>query len=131
MVCILAAAAATAGLGMALDGAMALHMMVSFLCGVLVSGVFFMLYPPAVRYYPTDIRSTGIGAAVAFGRVGNTLSPMVAGWMLGASLAPKVVFLAMAAPLLMSFTALYLFHRLTMARAAPAVQSVPQPVAPA
>jgi AAHS family 3-hydroxyphenylpropionic acid transporter len=91
-------------------------MSLSCLCGVFVSGSFFMLYPPAVRFYPTDIRSTGVGAAVAFGRIGNTFSPTVAGLMLGAGLAPHVVFWAMAAPLLMSCAALYLFHRRTAAR---------------
>lgn len=111
----------TAGLGLALAFSAAVHFTVSFLCGVFVSGAFFMLYPPAVRYYPTDIRSTGVGAAVAFGRVGNTISPLVAGFMLNSGLTPKAVFFAMAAPLLMSCVTLYVFHRRTMPVAAPAV----------
>ncbi len=115
---VLVAAVLTIALGMALDGGRRWHMALSLLCGVFVSGVFFLLYPLAVRYYPTDIRSTGIGSAVAFGRVGNTLSPMVAGWMLGAGLSPQSVFWAMAAPLLVSAGALYLFHLLTVARPA-------------
>ncbi len=121
---VLAAAVLTAALGMALDDGRSVHMTLSFLCGVFVSGVFFLLYPLAVRYYPTDIRSTGIGSAVAFGRIGNTLSPLVAGGMLGAGLSPQSVFWAMAAPLLMSAGALLLFHRLTVprqVREAPAV----------
>lgn len=129
MGCLLAAAAVTAVLGAALDGAHTLHMTVSFLCGVFVSGVFFMLYPPAVRFYPTDIRSSGIGAAVAFGRIGNTLSPLLAGAMLGAGLAPDVVFLTMAAPLLMSCTAMFLFHRLTVSRADEQATPVASPAA--
>jgi AAHS family 4-hydroxybenzoate transporter-like MFS transporter len=116
---ILAAAVATAWLGMELTGAKVVYMSLSFLCGVFVSGVFFMLYPPAVRFYPTDFRSTGVGSAVAFGRIGNTFSPTVAGLMLGANMAPKTVFWAMAAPLLLSATAMYLFHRHTVPQAAP------------
>jgi AAHS family 4-hydroxybenzoate transporter-like MFS transporter len=118
MVCLVAAALVTGLQGMVLKDAAAVYRTVSFLCGVFVSGVFFMLYPPAVRFYPTDIRSSGIGAAVAFGRIGNTLSPMVAGAMLGAGLAPKEVFLAMGVPLLMSCVAMYLFHRLTIGASA-------------
>lgn len=114
LACIFAGAVVTATLGMVLNASPAVHMTASFLGGVFVSGAFFLLYPPAVRYYPTDIRSTGIGAAVAFGRIGNTLSPMVAGLMLGAGLAPATVFWAMAAPLLVSCAALYLFHRLSV-----------------
>jgi AAHS family 4-hydroxybenzoate transporter-like MFS transporter len=129
MACILMAAAMTAILGMVLAGPTRIHMGASLLCGVFVSGTFFLLYPPAVRFYPTDIRSTGIGAAVAFGRVGNTLSPMAAGMMLGAGLAPKMVFWSMAAPLLMSCAAIYLFHRLTVPRQE-ATAVVPSPVAP-
>lgn len=117
MAALVAGAIVTALLGAVLGAAPPVHMGASFLGGVFVSGAFFLLYPPAVRYYPTDIRSTGIGAAVAFGRIGNTLSPTAAGLMLGAGLAPSLVFQVMAAPLLMSCAALYLFHRLTTPRA--------------
>jgi len=114
---IFAAAIACVAMGQVLHLQAHINLSVAFLCGVFVSGAFFMLYPPAVRFYPTDMRSTGIGAAVAFGRIGNTFSPAVAGFMLGAGMTPAVVFWAMAAPMLMSCVALYLFHRHT-ARAA-------------
>jgi len=114
---LVAAAVTTVMLGATLGLDKSLHIGVALLCGVFVSGAFFLLYPPAVRFYPTDIRSTGVGAAVAFGRIGNTFSPAVAGLMLGGGFAPATVFWAMAAPLLLSCAALYLFHRL----AAPAV----------
>ena len=86
---------------------------VATICGVFVSGAFFMLYPPAARFYPTHIRSTGIGAAVAFGRIGNVLSPSAAGFMLGAQWEPSSVFYAMAAPMVLSCVALVAFDRLT------------------
>ena len=72
-----------------------------------------MLFPPAARFYPTHIRSTGIGAAMAFGRIGNMLSPAAAGFMLGAGLQPASVFYAMAAPMVLSCVALVAFDRLT------------------
>ena len=112
---LLTAAVVTFALGLTLHREVHVHMSVAFLCGIFVSGAFFLLYPPAVRFYPTDIRSTGVGAAVAFGRIGNTFSPKVAGVMLGAGLAPQSVFWAMGAPLLMSCLTLYLFHRHTRA----------------
>lgn len=104
----------TVGLGLALGMAVQVHLAISFLCGVFVSGAFFLLYPPAVRFYSTDIRSTGIGTAVAFGRIGNTFSPKVAGMMLTAGLTPQAVFWAMGAPLVLSCVAMFLFHRLTV-----------------
>lgn len=116
-----AAAALTVLQGLVLPLSGGLPMSISFLCGVFVSGAFFMLYPPAVRFYPTDVRATGVGAAVAFGRIGNTVSPTVAGLMLGAGFAPQAVFWVMAVPLVMSCAALLLFHRLTVPRGGTAV----------
>jgi sugar phosphate permease len=113
---LIAAAAATAGIGLALGLSMPVHLVIAFLCGVFVSGAFFLLYPPAVRFYPTDIRSTGVGSAVAFGRFGNMGSPIVAGAMLDAGCTAQDVFWVMAAPLLLSCTALFLFHRHTVPR---------------
>ncbi len=63
-----------------------------------------------MRFYPTEIRSTGIGAAVAFGRIGNVLSPWAAGRLLADAVAPGAVFVAMALPLLISLAALAVFH---------------------
>jgi AAHS family 4-hydroxybenzoate transporter-like MFS transporter len=116
---LLTAAVVTFALGLTLQREVHIHMSVAFLCGIFVSGAFFLLYPPAVRFYPTDIRSTGVGAAVAFGRIGNTFSPKVAGVMLGAGFAPQSVFWAMGAPLLMSCLTLFLFHRHTRAQGRP------------
>jgi AAHS family 4-hydroxybenzoate transporter-like MFS transporter len=110
---LFAAALVTFGLGLTLGMEKHVHVSVAFLCGVFVSGAFFLLYPPAVRFYPTDIRSTGVGTAVAFGRIGNTFSPKVAGMMLGVGFAPQSVFWAMGAPLLVSCLTIYLFHRHT------------------
>ncbi len=50
---------------------------------------------------------------MAFGRIGNTLSPLAAGFMLSAGYLPRSVFWAMALPLSLSLFALVLFHRLT------------------
>ena len=83
------------------------------ICGVFVSGAFFMLYPPAAKFYPTHIRSTGIGSAVAFGRIGNMLSPVAAGFMLNSGTNPSTVFYAMAAPMVLSCVALVAFDRVT------------------
>lgn len=108
---ILAAAIATVGQGLAIDGAVTANMAVAFVCGMFVSGSFYLLYPPAVRFYPTEIRSTGVGAAVAFGRIGNVLSPLAASWLLEIKVSPAMVFVAMALPLALSFGAMAVFDR--------------------
>jgi len=106
-------------IGLALPFGEAAIMGAAAICGVFVSGAFFMLYPPAARFYPTHIRSTGIGAAVAFGRIGNMTSPVAAGYMLQAGISPAWVFYAVAAPMVLSCASLIAFDRLTAPNAAP------------
>jgi MFS transporter, AAHS family, 3-hydroxyphenylpropionic acid transporter len=110
---IIAAVASCVGMDLVLPMSNSANLIVATVCGVFISGAFFMLYPPAARFYPTHIRSTGIGAAVAFGRIGNMLSPAAAGFMLNAGGQPATVFYAVALPMILSCVALVGFHRLT------------------
>jgi MFS family permease len=56
----------------------AVTLMVMFiLTGGLVNAVQTTMYALAAHVYPTDIRGTGIGAAVAVGRIGNVLAVAV------------------------------------------------------
>ncbi|MSO62645.1 MAG: MFS transporter [Acidobacteria bacterium] len=47
---------------------------VILLAGAFVNGVQTTMYALVAHIYPTDIRSTGIGTAVAIGRIGNVLA---------------------------------------------------------
>jgi AAHS family 4-hydroxybenzoate transporter-like MFS transporter len=47
------------------------------LAGGLFNGVQTMMYALAAHVYPTSIRSTGVGSAVAFGRIGNVVAAYV------------------------------------------------------
>jgi len=110
---IILAVVSCVGMGMSLASSETVILIVATISGVFVSGAFFMLYPPAARFYPTHIRSTGIGAAVAFGRIGNMLSPAAAGFMLQAGVSPATVFYVVAAPMVLSCVALVGFDRFT------------------
>lgn len=110
---IVLAVASCVAIGLALSLGDAVIMVAAAVCGVFVSGAFFMLYPPTARFYPTHIRSTGIGAAVAFGRIGNMTSPVAAGYMLQAGVSPAWVFYVIAAPMVLSCASLVAFDRLT------------------
>ena len=111
---IIGAIASCIFIGLTLPAGVSMNMLAAFLCGVFVSGAFFLLYPPAVQFYPTHIRATGIGAAIACGRTfGNVPSPKVAGFMLGSGgYAASSVFFVMAAPMVMSCVTLVIFDRL-------------------
>jgi AAHS family 3-hydroxyphenylpropionic acid transporter len=59
----------------------------------LVAGQF-VLYGLAPRLYPSPVRGTGVGAAVAVGRLGSILGPLLAGLLLAGGGSPTIVLLA-------------------------------------
>lgn len=68
----------------------------SALAGLLVVGAQFCLYGLAPSYYPSAVRGTGSGAAVAVGRLGSILGPLVAGLLLGGGASAGQVLWTMA-----------------------------------
>jgi AAHS family 4-hydroxybenzoate transporter-like MFS transporter len=50
-------------------------MALMIVAGALLNGVQTTMYALAVHVYPTEVRGTGMGTAVAFGRIGNVLAP--------------------------------------------------------
>jgi AAHS family 4-hydroxybenzoate transporter-like MFS transporter len=58
-------------------------------------------------YYPTYLRSTGIGASLGFGRIGAIVGPLAAGALLGNGWAHRELFYAAAIPALISAVATY------------------------
>lgn len=69
--------------GMHLDPVNTVSIMAMFLVtGGLLNAVQTTMFALAAHVYPTAIRSTGVGAAVAFGRVGNVLAVYVGGFAL-------------------------------------------------
>ena len=57
-------------------------MVMLLLTGGLLNAVQTTMYALAAHVYPTEIRSTGVGSAVAFGRIGNVLAVYVGGYAL-------------------------------------------------
>lgn len=75
-------------LSLAFSNAFGSTLIAVFVAGFFVLGAQLMLYALTPRYYPTSIRATGVGAAVAVGRLGAMSGPLAAGqlltWGLGA-----------------------------------------------
>ncbi len=65
-----------AGMPLTAPASLALMSMM-VLAGALLNGVQTTMYALAANVYPTEIRGTGIGAAVAFGRIGNSMAAYV------------------------------------------------------
>lgn len=72
--------------------------LLGFCCG----GGQLMLNALSAMFYPTHIRSTGLGAAGMAGRLGSLTGPMVGGALLGAGLAMSSLFAWLAAPALVT-----------------------------
>jgi AAHS family 4-hydroxybenzoate transporter-like MFS transporter len=80
--------------GTALD----LIMVVSFLSGAFVIGGQNSSNVLAAVFYPTYIRSTGVGWALGIGRIGSIVGPVLGGMMLGAHWDRQSLFIAAAIP---------------------------------
>jgi AAHS family 3-hydroxyphenylpropionic acid transporter len=61
------------------------------LVGATVSATQTTLYALAPDCYPTPIRGTGLGFAVAVGRVGSAVGPLLAGFLIGRGRSPVEV----------------------------------------
>ncbi|KKB63375.1 MFS transporter [Robbsia andropogonis] len=63
----------------------------AFAAGMFVIGGQSVLYALAAIYYPTAMRGTGVGAAVAVGRVGSVVGPLAAAQLLAMGRSTSVV----------------------------------------
>ncbi|WP_017528272.1 3-(3-hydroxy-phenyl)propionate transporter MhpT [Pseudomonas fluorescens] len=65
-----------------------------FAAGLFVMAAQLVLYASAPPSYPTAVRATGVGAAVAIGRLGSVAGPLAAGQLLAAGAGTTGVLLA-------------------------------------
>jgi AAHS family 4-hydroxybenzoate transporter-like MFS transporter len=72
--------------------------------GGLVNATQTTMYALAANVYPTNIRATGVGTTVAFGRIGGVLSPIIGAPVLDAGTTPY--FFAIAGTMTVTFIAL-------------------------
>jgi AAHS family 4-hydroxybenzoate transporter-like MFS transporter len=97
--------------------------------GGLINAVQTTMYALAAHIYPTAVRATGVGTAVAFGRIGGVLSPSIGSWALESGSSSRY-FLLIAATMAMAFAALAAIRRhIPGAAVVPAASSAPQPAA--
>ncbi|MER6103856.1 MFS transporter [Streptomyces sp. NPDC001832] len=62
--------------------------------GVAVNGCIAGLYALTPGVYSTQLRATGVGAAISIGRVGAIVAPSVAGWLLHSGWTPRGLYVA-------------------------------------
>ncbi len=75
---------------------------VVFIAGWCVVGSQPGLNALAASYYPTYIRSTGVGAGLGVGRAGAIVGPLIGGYFLSMQWTTREIFMAAAVPALIS-----------------------------
>ena len=70
----------------------------TFVLGVAVQGAQGGLNALAAIFYPTTIRSTGVGWCSGIGRIGSIVGPLIGGLLLSMAWTPRQIFLAGVLP---------------------------------
>ncbi|WDZ97088.1 MFS transporter [Herbaspirillum sp. WKF16] len=83
---------------------------------VVAAGFCIVGGQPAVNalagtYYPTSLRSTGIGWALGIGRIGSVLGPVIGGQLIAMQWSNASLFVAAAVPALISALTIARLHR--------------------
>lgn len=97
--------AALAALGFA--GSFAAMIGAGFIAGFFSTGGQGVLYALAPKFYPTAIRGTGVGSAIAVGRLGAMSGPLIAGQMIALGAGTTGVMLASAPGIVVAALALF------------------------
>lgn len=69
---------------------------VVFLVGASTLGTQLLAYAYAGDFYPSEIRSTGVGFASGVGRIGAIIAPVLIGWLVSLSLPLQQNFMAIS-----------------------------------
>lgn len=85
----------------------ALLALATFFAGFCVSGAQKSINALAVIFYPTKVRSTGVGWALGIGRFGSILGPVLAGWLLGWGWSTANLMQLAAVPMLLAAALIY------------------------
>jgi AAHS family 4-hydroxybenzoate transporter-like MFS transporter len=107
---------------------LAILTIVVFIAGWCVIGGQPGINTLAATYYPTYLRSTGVGAGLGVGRLGAIIGPYVGGTLIGWQWGPQQLFWAAAVPAAVSTLAMFTLG-LAMKSSAPAPAKSVAPVA--
>lgn len=112
----------TAAVAMLVFGSVAmsvpLTLLVAFLIGITLQGGYNGMWPLAASIYPAESRATGIGWAMAIGRGGAVIGPLMGGYLMAAKTPLPMLFAAYCIPLLLCATAATLAARQTSRKSA-------------
>ena len=79
----------------------------ALIAGFFVIGSQFLLYGLSPTFYPAHVRGTGVGVAVAVGRLGSIAGPVLAGTLIGAGQPAAHVLMSIVPGVFLAFLAAY------------------------
>ncbi|WGD48962.1 MFS transporter [Bradyrhizobium sp. CB1650] len=106
----LMAAVAVAAIGMA-SHSIVLVTIAIFASGFCIVGGQIASNALTATFYPTAIRSTGVGWALGIGRIGSIVGPLIGGLMLARDMGAQPLFVAAAVPALVAAAAAFVLAR--------------------
>lgn len=87
------------------NGSMVPAFTIAVALGFFLFGSIIGLYAVAPEIFDVQVRATGISIAIGVGRIGAVLAPLLAGMLLDTGLAPSIMFILFAVPMLAAFAA--------------------------
>lgn len=88
--------------------------------GFTVVGGLYVLYGVAPTYYPPHVRAMGVGAAIAVGRLGSIIGPLLAGDLKGMGYSAAQILMAMVPLVILTVVAIFALGRIRPYGAPPA-----------
>jgi AAHS family 4-hydroxybenzoate transporter-like MFS transporter len=95
----------------AASGSLPAVIAMAFALGFMVTGAQAALNVSSARFYPTPIRSTGVGWSLGIGRIGSIVGPLFAGLLLSAGWRPDQILLSAAAAALCAWITIWASDR--------------------
>ncbi|WFF38498.1 MFS transporter [Moraxella nasibovis] len=80
------------------------------IAGAATIGSQILLYTFVSQYYPSTVRSTGMGFASGVGRIGAIVGPVLTGTLLGLQLSHQMNFMAIAIPGVIAAVAIFMVN---------------------
>jgi MFS transporter, AAHS family, 4-hydroxybenzoate transporter len=102
------AAVLVAAIGAVGTGSAQILMVTIFAVGFFVIGSQYCMNALAANFYPTTLRSTGVGWALGIGRIGSIIGPIVGGLALSLGWSNEQLFAAVAFPAAVASLAVFL-----------------------
>lgn len=97
---------------MAFAASFAIMMTATLILGITIQGAQAGLNALAASFYPTSVRSTGIGWALGVGRIGSIAGPTLAGVLLSMNWTPQQIFLTGIGPAVIAALAIVISNAL-------------------